>query len=98
LASATELMAAVRDHHEHWNGTGYPRGLSGEGISSGGGILCAADAFVALTSRRPYRAAMAETDAVNYLATQAGTFLDPAIYEALRHALSQRRRLGLTAD
>lgn len=97
LASATGLLAAVRDHHEHWNGTGYPRGLAGEQISIGGRILCAADAFVALTSRRPYRAAMADTDAITYLATQAGTFLDPAIYEALRHAVSHRRHLGLTA-
>jgi response regulator RpfG family c-di-GMP phosphodiesterase len=48
----------VHDHHEHWDGSGYPRGLSGESISLGGRILCAADAFDALTSARSYRGAL----------------------------------------
>lgn len=98
LAHDADFIAAVADHHEHWNGTGYPRGLAGSDIAIGGRILCAADAFVALTSRRPYRAAMTEGDALAYLATQSGSFLDPTVYDALRHAIARRQLLGLTAE
>jgi response regulator RpfG family c-di-GMP phosphodiesterase len=98
LAFASDALDYVRDHHEHWDGSGYPRGTSGRQISVGGRILCAADAFVALTSRRAYRDAMASDDAVRHLAEHAGTLLDPGAFQALRLVVTERRVLGLTAD
>lgn len=98
LAQLREVLQFVRDHHEHWDGTGYPRGASGEQISLGGRILCAADAFIALTSRRAYRPAMTAEDTLDYLAAHIGGLLDPAVYAALRTVVSEQHVLGLTAD
>jgi len=98
LIQLREALEYVRDHHEHWDGTGYPRGVMGEQISLGGRILCCADAFIALTSRRAYRPAMSLEDTVDYLAAHAGGLLDPTVYAALQTVVSERRVLGLTAD
>ena len=84
----------VHDHHEHWDGSGYPRGLSGEGISLGGRILCAADAFDALTSARPYRGALAPDAAVDFLTAQSGTLLDPKVLEVLATVVRRGRALA----
>lgn len=88
----------VRDHHEHWDGGGYPRGLKGEDIAIGGRILAAADAFDALTSRRPYRESVTPNEAVSYLEAHAGTLLDPRVYEALRAIVSRRKSLVFIDD
>ena len=80
----------VHDHHEHWEGTGYPRGLAGDQISIGGRVLCAADAFDALTSRRAYREPMGVEDTVEYLGTISGRMLDTNVYDALRKVVLRR--------
>lgn len=98
LTQLRETLEFVRDHHEHWDGTGYPRGVMGEQISLGGRILCCADAFIALTSRRAYRPAMSIEDTVDYLAAHAGGLLDPTVYAALQTVVTERRVLGLIAD
>ncbi|HTK53295.1 MAG TPA: HD domain-containing phosphohydrolase [Gemmatimonadaceae bacterium] len=84
----------VHDHHEHWDGSGYPRGLSGEAISIGGRILCAADAFDALTSTRPHRGALAPEATVHYLTAQSGTLLDPKVFEVLATVVRRGRALA----
>ena len=53
-----DILPAVRHHHEAWDGTGYPDGLSGDGIPRDAQILAVADAFDAMTSDRPYRNGM----------------------------------------
>jgi putative two-component system response regulator len=78
----------VRDHHEHYDGTGYPRAIEGAAISIGGRILAGADAFVALTSRRAYREPMPEGDALEHLRESAGSLLDWAVYAALRTVIT----------
>jgi len=78
-----ETLDYVQDHHEHWDGSGYPRGLAGQDIALGGRILTAADAFDALTSQRAYRDPMPPTTTLDYLRTQAGRLIEPRIYEAL---------------
>lgn len=98
LTPLHEAMTYVRDHHEHWDGSGYPQGLTGEQISLGGRILCCADSFIALTSRRSYRPAMSLEDTVDYLAAHVGGLLDPTVYAALQRVVAERRVLGLTAD
>jgi putative nucleotidyltransferase with HDIG domain len=89
------VLEFVRDHHEHWNGTGYPRGLRGGEISIGGRILAAADAFDALTSKRAYRDPMDPAAVVQYLAAHAGALLDPAVYDVLRAVVLSRKSLAL---
>lgn len=76
------FLPAIRSHHERWDGRGYPDGLKGEQIPFEARILCVADAFDAMTSSRPYRAAMSEEDALNELRANAGIQFDPSIVEA----------------
>jgi cyclic di-GMP phosphodiesterase len=83
----------VADHHEHWDGSGYPLQKRGEQISIGGRILCAADAFDAMTSKRAWRERMAPEEAVEHLRQVAGTLLDPRVYEALSVIVKRRKSL-----
>jgi diguanylate cyclase (GGDEF)-like protein/putative nucleotidyltransferase with HDIG domain len=69
----------IRSHHERWDGTGYPSGLSGEQIPMGARILSVVDCFDALTSRRPYRPALSIEEAIQMLREDAGKAFDPAI-------------------
>jgi putative two-component system response regulator len=78
-----DALEFIHDHHERWNGEGYPRALVGKEISMGGRILTAADAFDALTSQRAYRKPMSSADTLEYLRTQAGTHIEPAVFRAL---------------
>ena len=88
----------IRDHHEHWDGKGYPRGIDGEDISIGGRIIAAADAFDALTSRRAYREPLTPEHTLAHLADHSrGTRLDPRVYRALS-AVVQRRHLLIFVD
>jgi HD-GYP domain-containing protein (c-di-GMP phosphodiesterase class II) len=76
----------VLHHHEHWNGSGYPHGLSGEEIPLGARIILVADAFEAITADRPYRPAQGEEAALAELRANAGSQFDPIVVEALgRH-------------
>jgi putative two-component system response regulator len=75
--------AAALTHHEKWNGRGYPAGLSGENIPLIGRIVAIADAFDALTSRRPYKPAWPVERAVELLEKEAGIHFDPALVPAM---------------
>ena len=81
----------ILDHHERPNGSGYPRGISGESITLGGRILAAADAFDALTSRRAYREPMGERETLDYLLPSRGTSLNADVYDALCRVVRRRR-------
>jgi len=73
----------VLHHHEHWDGSGYPRALAGEQIPLGARIILVADAFEAITADRPYRRAQSEEAALAELRDKAGTQFDPDVVEAL---------------
>ena len=77
-------LSGVRHHHEHWDGSGYPDGLSGEDVPLAVRILTVADALDALTSDRPYRAAMSFSAAVATIDAGVGIQFDPAVVRALR--------------
>ena len=88
----------VHDHHEHWDGTGYPRGIAGESITIGGRILAACDAFDAITSKRAYRDPLTPEDTVALLSRHVGGLLDPRIYEALTTVVGRRQTLVFIDD
>ena len=92
------VLTYVQDHHERWNGSGYPRGLAGDAISIGGRILGAADAFDAITSRRAYREPLDAQATVTYLGQHAGTSLDPGVYRALRAVVERGQSLSFIDD
>ncbi|HZW04775.1 MAG TPA: HD domain-containing phosphohydrolase, partial [Anaerolineaceae bacterium] len=66
-------------HHEHWDGSGYPRGLKGEQIPLAARLFSIVDAWDALRSDRPYRKAWSEERALDYIAEQAGKHFDPSL-------------------
>jgi HD-GYP domain-containing protein (c-di-GMP phosphodiesterase class II) len=68
-------------HHEHWDGSGYPRGLKGEQIPLPARIFSVIDIWDALLSDRPYRKAWPLEKVTAYIKEVAGTILDPNIVE-----------------
>jgi putative nucleotidyltransferase with HDIG domain len=68
-------------HHEKWDGTGYPRGLSGEQIPLAARIFAIADVWDAITSERPYRKAWTKKKALAYIKEQNGKQFDPKVVE-----------------
>jgi HD-GYP domain-containing protein (c-di-GMP phosphodiesterase class II) len=73
------VATVVRSAHEHWDGSGYPDGLAGEDIPLAARIVCACDAYDAMTSDRPYRKAMTPENALNELMRLAGEQFDPNV-------------------
>ena len=101
LAPLTHIpvpLSYVQDHHEHYDGTGYPRGLEANGITIGGRILAACDAFDALTSRRAYREARDPVSTITYLEDHVGRLLDPLVFEALRVVVLREKTLRFIDD
>ncbi len=76
------ISAAVRFHHERWDGGGYPFGLEGEQIPLFSRIIAVVDAFDALANRRPYRQPLGIPDAAQVIAACAGTQFDPKVVKA----------------
>ncbi|MDF1503800.1 HD domain-containing phosphohydrolase [Roseisolibacter sp. H3M3-2] len=93
LRHMSETLRFVGDHHEHFDGKGYPEGRAGDAISIGGRILAAADAYEAITSKRSYQQPMEPNAAVDYLQSRVGSLLDPEVYAALRTAVAKGRAL-----
>jgi putative two-component system response regulator len=80
-------------HHERWDGSGYPRALSGETIPLEGRIAAIADVFDALTSDRVYRAALPSRSAVELIKQERGKHFDPDVLDAFLGALPEIERI-----
>jgi HD-GYP domain-containing protein (c-di-GMP phosphodiesterase class II) len=85
-------VQAVVEHHEKWDGSGYPRGLRGTEISEAGRIVAVADVFDVMTSARSYKHARSPMDARAELARCAGSHFDPAVVRAFMNISIGRLR------
>ena len=81
------------NHHEHWNGGGYPRGMAGDAIPLPARIVAVADGYDALTSERPYKEAWSHARAVTELRSKRGTVYDPAVLDAFLQAADEIEEL-----
>lgn len=91
LRVAAEIGAG---HHEHWDGTGYPRGLSGTGIPLPARIVAVADVFDALVSERPYKSAWPLEAARAQLLAERGRQFDPACVDAFLACWDEARAIA----
>ncbi len=84
-----EIIPIVAQHHEWFNGKGYPKGLAGESICLGARILAVADVYDALISDRPYRRGLEPDRVLAHIRENAGTQFDPAVVTAYCSILSR---------
>ena len=75
-------------HHEKWDGTGYPRGLKGSEIHEFGKLAAIADVYEALTSKRVYRKAIEPNEAFEYIVSQSDKHFDPKILEVFKRHIA----------
>jgi diguanylate cyclase (GGDEF)-like protein/putative nucleotidyltransferase with HDIG domain len=89
----------VRSHHERWDGSGYPEGLSGEAIPIGARILAAVDCLDALASHRQYRQALPLNEAMAKVKEQSGISFDPRVIGILEQRYIELERMAqMTED
>ncbi|MFL0805840.1 MAG: HD domain-containing protein [Oceanobacter sp.] len=84
-------------HHEHWNGQGYPYGLSGQRIPVAARLFAIVDTWDALSHNRVYKQAWSERRVLDYLSEQSGTQFDPEmveVFQAYYQTIKQRARVG----
>jgi HD-GYP domain-containing protein (c-di-GMP phosphodiesterase class II) len=82
ISAMRPVVPLVLHHHEHWDGSGYPYGLSGDAIPLGARIVAIADAYHGLTSARRYRGALSRAETLTLMEKDAGTLWDPALLAA----------------
>ena len=86
LLQAGETIAL--NHHERWDGSGYPNGISGEQIPLSARLCAIADVFDALTTPRPYKKEITVDDALRLITGASGTLFDPQIVEVFQEEFS----------
>jgi len=87
------ILPIIRGHHEHFDGSGYPDGLKGEEIPLESRILAVADAFDAMTSKRPYNVPLNFSEALNECKKNSGTHFDPKVMDALERFIASNYKL-----
>ncbi|HKB59348.1 MAG TPA: HD domain-containing phosphohydrolase [Gallionellaceae bacterium] len=86
------------NHHERWDGTGYPNGLAGDSIPIEGRIVAICDVFDALVSSRPYKMRWSDTEAIDFLRRNAGTHFDPTLVELFINEIPRVKEFCLRLD
>jgi HD-GYP domain-containing protein (c-di-GMP phosphodiesterase class II) len=76
----------IKYHHERYDGRGYPEGLAGDSIPLHARIMAVADLFDAVTTERPYHAALSPQEAIAYIQNESGKHFDPKIVEVFVRA------------
>jgi HD-GYP domain-containing protein (c-di-GMP phosphodiesterase class II) len=89
IAAYAHAIPIVLQHHEHFNGNGYPDGLTAETISLGARILAVADVYDALVSDRPYRSGMDQERVMEIIEKESGKQFDPNVVQALLEVMRQ---------
>ena len=89
VSQLEDLVPIIRHHHERWDGTGYPARISGDGIPLGARIIMLADTIDAMTSDRPYRAALGEREVLSELTRMSGRQFDPHLCAAFLRSGAQ---------
>ncbi|MEQ1909517.1 MAG: HD domain-containing phosphohydrolase [Vicinamibacterales bacterium] len=84
------LLPIVAQHHERWDGGGYPHGLAGNAIARTARVLAVADVFDAMQSDRPYRAGRPLQEVVSTIHSEGGQHFDPAVVEAFVRLAGER--------
>jgi HD-GYP domain-containing protein (c-di-GMP phosphodiesterase class II) len=92
------VIGYVRNHHERWDGKGYPDRLAGEAIPLGARIVGAVEIYDAMTTARPYQEKMSAEMAVQRMRDLVGTVIDPTVHRALEAVVSQRQALVFLDD
>jgi putative nucleotidyltransferase with HDIG domain len=92
------VALAIRHHHENFDGTGYPDGLSAEQIPLAARIIMIADTMDAMTTDRPYRKALSFERTMEELRKFAGKQFDPKLVDLVSNSANLRRLLGATAE
>ena len=87
IMKAADIIAY--EHHENWDGSGYPRGLKGENINIFGRIVSMADVFDALTHKRVYKDAWSVEDAVQFIVDNSGTKFDPYLVKIFQENIDE---------
>ena len=82
-------VEVAQNHHEKWDGSGYPRGLSGEDIPLVGRVVALADVFDALTTERPYKKPWSIEDTMAFIREQSGKHFDPRLVELFEEILPE---------
>lgn len=82
-----DTLPIILHHHENYDGTGYPIGISGTAIPIGARVIRVADTFDAMTSNRPYRKALSHEEAIQEIQKFKGSQFDPEIADTIRDAL-----------
>jgi cyclic di-GMP phosphodiesterase len=90
MNTASEI---ARSHHERWDGSGYPEGLSGEAIPISARITAIVDIYDALVHKRVYKPAFEEAEAMLMMSAMAGTQIDPNLFELFQQLLPQMRAI-----
>jgi HD-GYP domain-containing protein (c-di-GMP phosphodiesterase class II) len=83
VSQLRDLVAPVRHHHENWDGSGYPDGIAGESIPLASRVIIFADTIDAMTTDRPYRCAMGESEVRDELVKCRGSQFDPTLCDRL---------------
>lgn len=87
-----DVVEVVLNHHERWGGDGYPLGIKGQDIPVGARIVSLVDAYVAMTSERPYRRALPYEKARQVISENWGTPFDPTLVEAFLAVLEKMEK------
>lgn len=87
-----KLSPSILHHHEHYDGSGYPKGLKGKQIPLYARIICIADSFDAMTTNRPYNKKSSQNMALTELQELSGTYYDPKFVTAFINSFNNRKK------